>query len=97
MIKPEYYVSRATVDDEPGFQVAKFTGGDVPEKIYSMTARGERTDCDCPSPHRPCKHAKMVEFWLDAGEPSTPVEMVTVTIKVKGDVYRRSKIIKEVR
>lgn len=74
----EYYVARAVVDDEPGFTVAKFDGKDVPERVYSMTIRHMK--CDCLSPHNPCKHARLVQCWMDEGEPVTP--MVLETVKV---------------
>lgn len=79
----EYYVARVQVDGEEGFTVTKFDGKSVPERVYSMTAKNDRIDCDCPSPHRPCKHARLVQCWLDEDEPTTAMAMRFVKISTR--------------
>ena len=76
----EYYVARVVIDRDECFTVTKFDGSDVPERVYTMSAKNDRLDCDCPSPHRPCKHARLVQCWLDEGEPSSAMAMQFVKI-----------------
>ena len=56
------------------FEVTKWTGGRVPENIYTVRknlANGHH-NCNCPAAFRgKCKHVDMVQEFERAGRPAT--------------------------
>ena len=71
----EYYVKR-THNAPNEFQVSKFEGGEQPENEYRVlwhftSAVGNKCDCMAwrSKRTRPCKHIRMVEAFINAGEP----------------------------
>ena len=47
------------------FEVAKFSDNKFPLEVYDVI----RSDCNCPSPKVPCKHAAIVKAWLQQPIP----------------------------
>ena len=57
--------------DDKTYQVAVFTRGDTPSKVYKCRGTKNSMVCDCPS-RKFCKHQKMVQDWIKAGKPENP-------------------------
>jgi hypothetical protein len=53
------------------YQVAVFTRGDTPTKIYKCNGDENHMMCNCPS-RKTCKHIKLVKDWIKAGKPENP-------------------------
>lgn len=55
------------------FAVAKFNGGEAPEKIYYVEVSPQTVTCTCPGWTRPekpkrCRHMNMVALWVLNGD-----------------------------
>ena len=60
----EYSIKRT----EGGFKVCKYEFSSRPKQIYYQDVR--LSTCSCPVGRRGgCKHIRMVEEWIEAGEP----------------------------
>lgn len=47
------------------YEVAKFDDSDSPIDVYTIYPRR----CSCPAMSKSCKHVKMLNAWVKAGEP----------------------------
>ena len=56
------------------FEVTKWTGGRVPENLYTvlLSPMTGKYTCNCPAAFRgACKHIEMVKAFIEAGLPAT--------------------------
>lgn len=60
------YLIRQNGDNK--YEVAVFTRGDAPTKVYNCKGNEKHISCDCPS-RKSCKHQNLVKDWIKAGKP----------------------------